>query len=883
MKQYSLNGNWQLKILGENVYHIPEEYVECKVPGTVFGTYVENGSMPDPYYRENELEAVLMADNDYEYRKQFFLEESQLDSDRLLLVFEGIDTLSDVYLNGRKLGSTCNMHTRYEFDVFGAAKAGENELKVVIHSPVKYIRQENEKIYTGGSGDAMEGYPHLRKSHCMFGWDWGLRLPDSGIFRPVYLLGVSRARLEDVRIEQIHRNGKVHLRAIVNAEYADSGAVCCCRTVSESESSMLCCCGTASESEADMSNCCEKVSDSAANMSGCCGMNDGDEAGKTDCCAGLSCSFTVTSPQGEIYAAVAGEEICIENPELWWPNGYGQQPLYKVRVELTEQAQSGSSVKILDVWEKRIGLRTVTVNTQPDQWGRKFAHQVNGLDIFAMGADYIPEDALMDRINEKRTRRLLEDCVAAHHNCIRVWGGGYYPDDYFYDICDELGLLVWQDFMFACSSYELDEDFEGNIREEVTQNVRRLRHHACLGLWCGNNEMETQTLDGIWKPSEKQKCDYIILFEYIIPGIVKKEDPQAFYWPSSPSSGGSFDNPWDENRGDAHYWDVWHGEKPFTDYRKYHFRYLSEFGFQAFPALKTVETFTAPEDRNVFSRVMEMHQRNRAANGKILTYLAQTYLYPKDFDSLLYASQLLQADAIRYGVEHFRRHRGRCMGAVVWQLNDNWPVASWAGIDYYGRWKALHYAECRMFAPVMISCEEKGELTERPSCIQERRAPIEIAARLHVANETRQAVNGTVYWELRRPDAAVIRQGSETVNVPALDGVWLEKQDFSGEDERGCYISFRFEAGGEVLSTGTALFTPPKHFKFENPHLAVVREGDTLRVSADAYAKNVEIVALDGDVRLSDNFFDMNAGERTVQIISGEAGQFAVRSVYDIA
>ena len=841
MKQYSLNGNWQLKILGENVYHIPEEYVECKVPGTVFGTYVKNGSMPDPYYRENELEAVRMAENDYEYRMQFSMEESQFHTDRLLLVFEGIDTLSDVYLNGQLLGRTCNMHTRYEFDVLGAAKTGENELKVVIHSPVKYIRQENEKIYTGGSREAMEGYPHLRKSHCMFGWDWGIRLPDSGIFRPVYLLGISRARLEDVRVEQIHRDGKVYLRAIVKAEYADSETVCCC------------------------------------------GLNVGDRTSEADCCAGLSCRFTVTSPQGETYAASVGEEICIENPQLWWPNGYGEQPLYKVRVELIERAQGNSSAEVLDVWEKRIGLRTVTVDTRPDQWGRKFAHQVNGLDIFAMGADYIPEDALMDRINEKRTRKLLEDCVSAHHNCIRVWGGGYYPDDYFYDICDELGLLVWQDFMFACSSYELDEDFDRNIREEITQNVRRLRHHACLGLWCGNNEMETQTLDGIWKPSEKQKCDYIKLFEYIIPEIVKKEDPQAFYWPSSPSSGGSFDNPWDEDRGDTHYWDVWHGEKPFTAYRQYRFRYLSEFGFQAFPALKTVETFTVPEDRNVFSRVMEMHQRNRAANGKILTYLAQTYLYPKDFDSLLYTSQLLQADAIRYGVEHFRRHRGRCMGAVVWQLNDNWPVASWAGIDYYGRWKALHYAECRMFAPVMISCEETGELTERPFCIQERRAPIEIAARLHVANETRQAVNGTVYWELRRPDAAVIRQGSETVTVPALDGVWLEKQDFSGEDERGCYISFRFETGGEVLSAGTALFTTPKHFRFENPHLAVVREGNTLRISADAYAKNVEIIALDGDVRLSDNFFDMNAGERTVQIVSGEAGQFAVRSVYDIA
>lgn len=841
MEKYSLDGKWQLKILGENVYHIPEEYVECRVPGTVFGTYIENGSMPDPYYRENELVAVQLADNDFEYRKPIFLEESQLSTDRLLLVFEGIDTLADVYLDGQLLGCTCNMHTRYEFDMPDTVRAGEHELKVVIHSPVQYIRRENEKVYTGGSGDAMEGYPHLRKSHCMFGWDWGLRLPDSGIFRSVYLLGIRKARIGDVRIEQTHRDGKVYLQAIVEAEDASGRKVCFCS------------------------------------------VPNGSAAGAVDCCGGLCCRFTVTAPTGEIYTADHSGEICIENPQLWWPNGYGEQPLYTAVVELNAQAADGSKDELLDRWKRRIGLRTVTVDTTPDQWGRSFAHQVNGLNIFAMGADYIPEDALLGRISEQRTRRLLEDCVAANHNSIRVWGGGYYPDDYFYDICDELGLLVWQDFMFACSSYELDDDFEQNIRVEITQNVRRLRHHACIGLWCGNNEMETQTLDGCWKPSEKQKCDYIKIFEYIIPGIVKREDPQAFYWPSSPSSGGSFDNPWDENRGDTHYWDVWHGEKPFTAYRQYRFRYLSEFGFQSFPALRTVETFTAPEDRNIFSRVMEMHQRNRAANGKILSYIAQTYLYPKDFDSLLYASQLLQADAIRYGVEHFRRHRGRCMGAIVWQLNDNWPVASWAGIDYHGRWKALHYAECRMFAPVLISCEETGELTERPSCVQERREPIEIAARLHVANETRQAVNGTVYWELRRPDASVLLNGSEAVTVPALDGIWLKKQDFSNQDERGCYISFRFEAGGEELSAGTALFTPPKHFKFENPQLTVTRGGDVLRVRACAYAKNVEIVALDGDVRLSDNFFDMNAGEKTVRVVSGEAGQFAVRSVYDIA
>ncbi len=836
MEKYSLNGEWKLRILGENIYRIPETFVNANVPGTVFGTYVENKMMPDPFYRDNELDATRLAENDFEYVKTFSVTETQLSYDRLLLVFEGIDTLADIYLNEELLQSTCNMHIRHELDVLAKLRVGENTLRVVLHSPVKYIREENDKIYTGGSHECMEGYPHLRKAHCMFGWDWGPRLPDAGIYRPVYLCGINEARIKEVYVRQTHSENRVELGLDTWVELADKQLL-------------------------DMKTTGE-VTVIATGMS--------VETSE-------SLKVSVVGPDGSIYEPAKDGSVVIDNPALWWPNGYGAQPLYTVKVEL----YSAKEV-LLDTWEKRIGLRTMTVNTEKDEWGEKFAHQVNGLDIFAMGADYIPEDSLFGRINEARTRKLLEDAVSANYNSIRIWGGGYYLDDYFYDICDELGLLVWQDFMFACSSYELDEAFEKTVREELTQVVRRLRHHACLALWCGNNEIESQTLDNAWLPSKKQIGDYTRLFEYIIPEIVKKEDPQSFYWPSSPSSGGNFDNPWDEKRGDTHYWDVWHGDKPFTAYRNYRFRYVSEFGFQSFPCMKTVETFTEPGDRNVFSRVMEMHQRNPAANGKIMNYLSQTYLYPKDFESLLYASQLLQMDSIRYGVEHFRRFRGRCMGTIVWQLNDIWPVASWASIDYFGRWKALHYAEKRMFAPILISCEEVGEMTERPYCILERNHGIEKSARLHVANETLEAVSGTVIWELRLPDASVIKEGKADVTVPALDGVWLDKLDFSDYDERSVYISYRFEKDGEVISKGSALFTPPKHFKFENPNLQVIREGDTIKVNASAYAKSVEIMAVDGDVRFSDNYFDMNAGTVEVKIVEGTATEFKVRSVYDI-
>ena len=834
MLRQCLNGIGTLEIIGKDAGLLPEGVISAEIPGSVYATLLKEQLIPDPYYRDNELKVLPIMDNDFVYKRIFTAEEALFGCDEILLHFDGIDTLADVYLNGVLLGSPCNMHRIWEFEVSDILQSGENELKVIIYSPTKYIKEENEKVYTGGSHECMEGFPHLRKAHCMFGWDWGPRLPDAGIFRGITLLGIQKARFESVYITQKHERKNTNVALATEA----------------------------SKVTLDFDVVLELFSD----------------------CEETDVKITVTAPDGMTYEPAQQKlgtdngdyRVVIENPLIWWPKGYGAQPLYSVRAELFDKEG-----KSLDIWEKRIGLRSVTVNTDKDEWGNCFAHEVNGVKIFAMGADYIPEDNLFSRITEERTRGLLCDAAQANHNCIRIWGGGYYPDEYFFDACDELGLLVWIDFMFACASYELDDAFEANIRAEVVDNVRRIRHHACLGLWCGNNEMETQTLDKTWKPSIKQKYDYIKIFEYIIPQVLKKEDPVTFYWPSSPSSGGNYDNPWDENRGDTHYWDVWHGNKPFTEYRKFRFRYLSEFGFQSFPCLKTIRTFTEEEDLNIFSRVMEMHQRNVAANGKILNYLSATYRYPEKFENLLYASQLLQADAIRYGVEHFRRWRGRCMGAIVWQLNDIWPVASWASIDYYGRWKALHYAEKKMFAPVMISCEEIGELSERPFCITEP-APIEKSAKLHVANETMQEVTGIVEWKLCKPNSEVILKGSKEVTVPALDGLWLDKLDFNAYDEREIHLSYRFVVDGKVVSANSCLFTPPKHYYFENPALYVTREGNCLTVHASAYAKNVELEAADGDCKLSDNYFDMEAGTYRVEILEGDATEFSCKSVYDI-
>lgn len=823
-----LHENWKMCIAGTG------EYLPASVPGSVYNDLLANGRMEDPYYRDNETKALEVMEDDFEYVSRFDVEGGLLECDQVLLHFDGIDTLGDIWVNGTLIGDVNNMHRTWEFPVKRILRETGNELKIVLHSPTKFIREEYEKDPIPGSGDAMRGFPYLRKAHCMFGWDWGPRLPDAGIWRDVKLIGFHEARIDSVYITQAHESGKVTLKLDVDVERLGEEHL---RRFGRDDSRL----------------------------------------------SGLCCRVTVTEPGGgrRIYShqeAMAG--IVIEEPQLWWPNGYGSQPLYEVEAELVSDCSREGMV--LDTWKRSIGLRTMTVCTEKDEYGEQFCHMVNGVKIFAMGADYIPEDNILPRVTPERTYHLLLQAKNANHNCVRVWGGGHYPGEAFWDACDRLGLIVWEDFMFACAVYDLTEEFEENIRAEFIDNIKRIRHHASLGLWCGNNEMEMFVKQGgFWINKAKQKSDYVKMYEYILPKLVREYDPNTFYWPSSPSSGGAFDEPNDENRGDVHYWNVWHGNRPFTAYRRFYFRYVSEFGFQSFPSRKTCESFTLPEDRNIFSHVMERHQRNASANGKIMNYMQQTFLYPSDFGTLLYASQLLQAEAIRYGVEHFRRNRGRCMGTVVWQLNDCWPVASWSSIDYYGRWKALHYYEKRFFAPVMISCEEEGILTQDTN-VNAQPYEVKKSIRLNVANETREPVTVMVRWALRDARGQVKRGGEQEVTVPALSSLWMEREDMADAALYEDYVSYECLRDGEVISGGTVLFCAPKHFRFADPGLQVRAEGDELVVTADAYAKSVEIINEKDDLLLEDNYFDLNAGQRRVKILEGTPEGLTVRSVFDI-
>lgn len=814
-EQVNLGGAWRMREADSETWH------SAHVPGSVYADLTADGTMPDPFWRENELDAFERMKKDYVYQRAFTVTEAQLAHAHVELVCKGLDTLAHVSLNGREIAFADNMHITWVWDVREQLHAGENTLEIRFDSPILYCAKKAEEAPGWESSDATPGFRHLRKAHCMFGWDWGPRLPDAGIWRPIFLRTWDTARLENALMLQAHHDGVVDVT--IRPEIAGESAW----------------------------------------------------------------SAEITAPDGEVLTlpeTMAAEQvIAIQNPQLWWPNGLGKQPLYRVTVRLA----TGDT----RVW--RIGLRTMTVSREKDEWGEEFCHVVNGMKVFAMGADYIPEDNILARVTPERTRRLLEDCKAANFNAIRVWGGGYYPDDAFYDICDELGLLVWQDLMYSCAFYDLTPDFERSIRVETQQNVARLRHHASLALICGNNEMEMFMAGAnsalinhrTWEfvPTYPHHItDYVKMFEYILPAIVKETAPQTYWWPASPSSGGNFDAPNDENRGDNHYWDVWHGEKPFTEYRKFFFRYASEFGFQSFPCLKSVVQFTLPDDRNIFSRVMERHQRNQAANGKILSYLSQTFRYPNSFDDLLYASQLMQAEAIRYGVEHWRRNRGRCMGAIIWQLNDIWPVASWASIDYYGRWKALHYAAKRFFAPVMISAEEEGELSQNPKINEYHPAPLEKSFRLNVCNETLRDVTGEVVWALRTPDGAIVRQNQQTLTIPAMSAKWLDKVDCADASLTGHYVSFAFVVDDVALSEGTCIFCAPKHFEFVDPRLTLETRGDTLVVTSHAYAKQVWLESEDADLLLDDNAFDMNPGTKVVRVVQGSAEKVRGRSVWDL-
>ncbi len=787
MSRGKLSGSWQFRQAAS------EAWLPATAPGNVHLDLLAAGQISDPFVSDNEKQAQWVAENDWEYRRGFNVAADLAAHDRLYLVCDGLDTLADIYLNGQALGRADNMFRQYCWEVTPWLREGENELRLLFRSPVRYVTEcERSRSLCGVGGWKIAGASYLRKAPCHFGWDWGPMLPTLGIWRDIRLEGYRGARLAETRVRQQHTNGQVTLIVAAAIEQWTPAPL-------QIEVQLL--------------------------------APDGQ-------------TQTVTTP---LVGDSTSLSLPIEQPRLWQPNGYGSQPLYQVNIALQ---QAGV---VLDQRSIKIGLRTLELCQQPDEWGRSFTFVVNGAPIFAKGANWIPADSFPARISPAQLEQLLGSAAAAHHNMIRVWGGGYYEDDYFYELCDRYGLLVWQDFMFACAAYPMHEAaFLENLKLEVVEVVRRLRHHACLALWCGNNEMEEGWVQWRWTKPENAdlKVAYEQFFHHLLPEWVKAEDPDTAYWPSSPSSGETpFIDPNGGRAGDMHQWAVWHALQPFRSYRETAARFVSEFGFQSLPSLTTIATYAEPAEWNMTSYVMEHHQRHPNGNGKIITYLTAHFRLPKDFASLVYLTQLLQAEGIRLGVEHWRRHSA-CSGTLYWQLNDCWPVASWSSIDYYGRWKALHYASRRFYAPVLLSVEENEEQLQ-----------------LFVSNDTLTPWAGEVRWALETLAGEQVEKGRRAVTAAPGATAVVETLDFpkrlTAEQRRRLVLVselWQGEVGGQRCVTP---FAPSKHLKLEDPRLTLetqLADGQlTFAVEAQSLARFVEL-ALDGaDPVFSDNYFDLPA------------------------
>ncbi len=816
------DGTWEL-------YDDNNKLCDMTVPGSVLSGLLENSLIEDPFYRTNEYETRKLLYKDYTFVKHFDIDVTEGNS--YYLVCEGIDTKANVTLNGTEILATDNMFRAYESEDIGKfLKSTDNILSVKITSPMSVISSHKNapgKEISYVSTGVLPGAQYMRKAGSSFGWDWGPELPDMGIHKSVYIREVKNAILRDSLITQIHNSDSVILNISTDIDVIKA------------------------PEEDD-----------------------------------LSVYYTLVDPDGEVISTKSGGLVLnnessmfmvdnttfeIDNPRLWWPRGYGDQPLYTVLIRLI------AGDEIVGARSYRIGLRTMTVNRDKIGDGENFAVTVNGVQVFLMGANYIPEDVIYNRITFDTYKRLVDAATFANYNCLRVWGGGYYPDEDFLNLLDENGILLWQDLMYACLIYEVDEEFLANVTEEAYDNIRRISNHACLALVAGNNEMEYAwgEWEGYKDHSDALRADYLRLFEDELKKVVNDISPDIFYWPSSPSKGGGFKDLNKENAGDTHYWVVWHGEVPFAEYENHLFRMCSEFGFQSFPCLKTVKTYALEEDCNIFSPVMECHQKNPAANGKVMKYMAETFRMPKDFESLLYASQLLQALALKTAVNHFRRNRGDCMGALYWQINDNWPVASWSTVDYYGRYKAAHYYAKKFYAPISptLVIENVGYNTASPITSFEQMkaerdeafsatAPLTYNITPYIANETMSEANVDYTITLVDMEYNVIKSQSGTITASSLssacDNAFTLDNDTYNR-RRELMVVGEFVVNGEKVYDVKPL-VPYKELELKKADINISTSLDkdelVIKISANAVALFVELIS-EEDLIFSDNYFDL--------------------------
>jgi len=806
-----LDHGWQFRQVTASAQEAESGWLPATVPGDVHLDLLANKKIPDPFYRDNEAKLQWIENESWEYRLSFEVTPALLARSNVDLVFEGLDAAAAVYLNGAQVLNADNSFRIWRVPAKAHLHAGKNLLRIVFPSPIKAAAEV-------AAGDLFrlksktEDKTYIRKPAYEYGWDWGPRFVTSGIWKPVRIEAWDKVRIADLAIRQRDVSREVaHLDAEVEVEAASAGSA--------------------------------KVSVQYSNNG-----------------APATIVATVSVHAGR---NIIDLPIEIRQPKLWYPAGYGEQPLYDFTAQVGTGGQVSESRKV------RAGLRSIELHRVLDKWGRSFELVVNGIPVFAKGADVIPFDSFPNRVTTADYRRILQSARDANMNMIRHWGGGYYETDEFYAICDELGIMVWQDFMFGNDWQPGTYAFKQNIEAEAEDQVRRLRNHPSIVVWCGNNETESALN---W-PARKvlpldvkyqMWQDYLIEFSGILPRVVARLDPETPYWPSSPSADYE---PVSESyhTGDDHIWDVWHGRVPFATYETHHSRFVTEYGFQSFPEMKTVEAFTQPEDRtSIFTPVMLAHQKNNEGNAIIHDYLLRDYSEPKDFASFLYVSQVLQAEGIKIGAEHFRRSRPETMGSIFWQLNDCWPVASWSSIDYYGRWKALQYYARRFYAPILVSPHvEDGAL------------------KVYIVSDKVNAEPVTLRVRLMDFDGKALLEETHTVDVaPLASKVYLDwplkkLTDAGAADTSRVFVVAELSAGGAQLSRNLVYLAPVKHVYLKPAHLKVEATGAKgsfkIRVSSPVLARSVYISFGNLDVQLSDNYFDLLPGE-TVEITAKSAG-----------
>ena len=618
-----------------------ENIISANVPGDNYSALLTAGQIPDPYFRKNETDVQWVGKKDWEYSREFDVSEELLELHSVFLNITMLDTFAVVSVNGQKVCRGDNMFKRYRVEVKKYLKPGKNQISILFKSAEKEALKEAKNQPLKIPYTTNNDVPHcnlIRKVQCHPGWDWGICLMVSGIYDEIYLQGIASARIEHIYTEQKHSKNKCSVTAVAELYVESAGVI---------------------ETVFDFNGEKQKISKNLK--------------------AGLN---------------LVKAKFDLANPKLWWPAGSGNQFLYELKVKTPD-----------DILSRKIGLRTMEVIREKDVHGTSMKFRVNGVDIFCKGASWIPVDAMPERQTREVYEDLLESAKLANMNMLRVWGGGQYEKEDFYELCDEKGLMVWQDMMFACSLYPATDSFIENVLGELEYQLKRLRSHSCIAIWCGDNEV-IGALEW-YAESNKNPKTYLLNYDRLnreLGKAVEKYSPEHVFWPSSPCGGPGtqFNDGWhDDSQGDMHYWEVWFGEKSFDGYYDVKPRFCSEFGFQSFSSKKIINSFAIEEDYNIFSPVMDFHQRCDRGNINIINMIGKYFRMPNSFDDFLYISQLQHGLAIKTAVEYWRSLKPVCMGSLYWQLNDNWPLASWSSIEYGGDWKQLHYQAKRFFAPAI--------------------------------------------------------------------------------------------------------------------------------------------------------------------------------------